>query len=99
VEDSAYSLLVVPYIRTWYVKCWQRINKDGVAAGCIGGGDDDPGHVHSKLTDSVNAFLVGANGLVANGGDEPSCQAITQVIEGDVDLGLRKVQRRRSRVH
>jgi hypothetical protein len=48
----------------------------------------------------VNAFLVGANELVANGGDGPSCQAITQVIEGNVDLGLvRKVQRRRSRVH
>jgi len=50
-------------------------------------------HVHDRMTSSMQDFQTAANELVANGGLEPSCEALIKVLEAtdnDLDVGLRE---------
>ena len=50
-------------------------------------------HVHQRLTDDMLLFQSAANDLIADGGREPSCEALTKVLEGtddELDIDLRE---------
>jgi hypothetical protein len=63
-----------------------------VGFGGLGLSHDSDGHVHIPLTTNQTAFLDAVNSLTLDGGQEPSCEFICKVIEGDLnqDLGFRK---------
>jgi hypothetical protein len=71
----------------------------GSRVGLVGFGTSHEGiyttqaHVHQRLTDDMALFQSAADDLIADGGREPSCEALIKVLEGkddELDVDLRE---------